>query len=158
MKTRQVVFGLVGIIGLLIAFEVGRRLQASPPRALNANNRLITISASPPPDTGKCEVDFPVVFLRHRAHSIQWASSDNKYWVSFLNLGELIPGYTPENPLDPLEDPVVVDPNNTSKKYHVKLATKYYMYAIFDHDPNTDPNHPCKKASEDHDTGLNVKP
>jgi len=79
MKTRQLGFGLVGIVGLLIAFEVGLHLQ-NPPTSHNPNDRLITISASPAPDTGKCEVDFPVVFLRYnQGHTVQWESNDNQY-------------------------------------------------------------------------------
>jgi hypothetical protein len=157
MKTRQVVFGLVGIIALVIAFEVGRRWNLQMETlTLNPKDRHVTISASPQPDTGKCEVDYPVVFLRQQNH-VQWASSDKKYWVSFLTI-DAPPGYTPENPLVPTDDPVVVDPNHPSKLYNVKLATKYYMYAIFDHDPTADPKNPCKAAVDDHDPGLNVKP
>jgi hypothetical protein len=156
MKTRQVVFGLVGIIGLVIAFEVGRHLQTPLPPTRDPSNRVVTISASPPPDTGKCEVDFPVAFLRQNKH-VQWASNDNKYWVSFLII-DPPPGYTPENPLDPPDDPVIIGPNSASRKYKVKVTTKYYMYAIFDHDPTTNPQNPCKTAIDDHDTGLNVKP
>lgn len=156
MKTRQVVFSLVGIVGLVIAFEIGRHLQIPPPPTRSSHKRLVTISASPPPDTGKCEVDFPVAFLRQNAHSIQWASDDNKYWISFLTI-DPPSGYTPENPLIPPDDPVIVTTNG-SKTYKVKPKTKYYMYAIFDHDPATNPKNPCKAADDDHDTGLNVKP
>jgi len=101
-------------------------------------------------------VDFPVAFLRQHGH-VQWASTDNKYWVSFLTI-DPPPNYTPENPLAPADDPVIVDANNLSKMYNVKLTTKYYMYAIFDHDPTTNPKNPCKTAIDDRDTGLNVKP
>jgi hypothetical protein len=157
MKTRRVVSGLVGIIGLVIAFEVGRHLQTPPSPTRNPNDRLVTISASPPPDVGKCELDYPVAFLRQHGH-IQWASRGNKYWVSFLTIGPPPPNYTPENPLVPADDPVIVDANGSSRMYNVKPKTKYYMYAIFDHDPTTNPNSPCKEATEDHDPGLNVKP
>ena len=157
MKTRQVVFGLVGIIALAVAFEVGRRWNLQMETlTLNPNkDRRVTISASPD-NIGKCEVDYPVAFLRQK-NRVQWASNDNKYWVSFLTI-DAPPGYTPENPLVPTDDPVVVDPNHPSKLYNVKLATKYYMYAIFDHDPTADPKNPCKAAVDDHDPGLNVKP
>ena len=96
MKTRQIVFSLVGIVGLLIAFEVGRHLQAISSTTRSPNDRLVTISASPAPETG-CEVDFPVVFLRQQRHRVQWQSQDKPYWISFLKLDEVIPGYTPEN-------------------------------------------------------------
>jgi hypothetical protein len=156
MKPRQIGFGLVGIVGLVIAFEIGLHLQTPPPSP-NPNNRLITISASPLPDTGKCEVDFPVAVLRYsQNHSVQWASNDNKYWVSFLTIDSPA-GYTPENPLAPPDEPVVIEPHGQSKTYHVKPKAKYYMYAIFDHDPQTNNKNPCKTATDDHDTGLNIK-
>ena len=151
MKTRQLGFGLVGIVGLVIAFEVGLRLQAKH----NPKDRLVTISAAS--ESGKCEVDFPVAVLRYnQGHTVQWASSDNKYWVSFLTIDSPA-GYTPENPLAPPDEPVVVDPHSQPKTYHVKPKTKYYMYAIFDHDPSTNNKNPCKTATDDHDTGLNIK-
>jgi hypothetical protein len=155
MSTRQLGFGLVGVIGLVIAFEIGFRLQTpSPPP--NPNNRLITISASTPPDIGKCEVNFPVAVLRYsQNHTVQWASNDNKYWVSFLTIDPPA-GYTPENPLASA-DPVVIEPHSESSPYKVKPKAKYYMYAIFDHDPATNNKNPCKTATDDHDTGLNIK-
>src|SRR5260370_6283006 len=81
MKTRQLMFSLVGIVGLVIAFEIGFHLQPPPCPAHNPDNRLITISASPSPDIGKCEVDFPVALLRYK-RTVQWAWNDNKYWIS----------------------------------------------------------------------------
>jgi len=156
MKARQLGLGLLGIVGLVIAFEVGLHLQAPPP-SHNPNERLITISASPAPDTGKCDVDFPVVFLRYnQGHTVQWASNDNKYWISFREIADA-PG-TAESPLDTSEDTVIVDLNQPSQKYHVKHKEKYYLYAIFDHDPATNNKNPCKTATDDKDTGLNVKP
>jgi hypothetical protein len=156
MKARQLGLGLVGIVGLVIAFEVGLHLQAPPP-SHNPNERLITISASPAPDTGKCDVDFPVVFLRYnQGHTVQWASNDNKYWISFREIAA--PPGTAESPLDSSEDTVMVDLNQPSQKYHVKHKEKYYLYAIFDHDPATNNKNPCKTATDDKDTGLNVKP
>lgn len=156
MSTRQLGFGLVGVIGLVVAFEIGLHLQtASPPP--NPNNRLITISDSPPPDTGKCEVDFPVAVLRYsQHHSVQWASNDNKYWVSFVSI-DAPARYTSENPLVPPDDPVIIEPHSLSKRYNVKPKMNYYMYAIFDHDPSTNNKNPCKSATDDHDTGLNIK-
>jgi hypothetical protein len=157
MNARRLSFGLVGIVGLVMAFEIGLHLQTPPPPP-NPNNRLVTISASPPPDTGKCEVNFPVAVLRYNQnHSVQWTSSDNKYWISFLTI-DAPSGYTPENPLAPPDDPVVIQAHTVSKIYHVKPKTKYYMYAIFDHDPSTNNKNPCKTATDDHDTGLNIKP
>jgi len=154
MKTRQLGFALVGIIGLVLAFEIGLHLQAPPP-SRNPKDRLVTISASPAPDTRKCEVDFPVVFLRYsRDDSVQWASSDNKYWISFVSEN----GTPVESPLAPPHNPVVIEAHGASKVYHVKPKEGYNMYAIFDHDPATNNQNPCKNASDDHDTGLNIKP
>jgi hypothetical protein len=160
MKTRQLALGLVGIVALVIAFVVGLHLQV--PHPPNPNNRLITISAS---DSGKCDVDFPIAVLHYNQnHSVQWASNDNKYWVSFLIIDfspeyPLPPQpYTPENPLVPPHKSVVIEPHGVSIMYHVKPQMKYYMYAIFDHDPATNPKNPCKYANDEKDTGLNVKP
>jgi hypothetical protein len=155
MKSRQLAFGLVALIALVIAFEVGRRLKMPP--VPTPNNRLITISGSPAPDTGKCEVDFPVAFLRYSRNSVQWASADNKYWISFIMINAP-PNYQPENPLSPPDEPVVVEPHSMSRIYNVKPKAGYYMYAIFDHDPATNSKNPCKAASDDRDTGLNIKP
>ena len=157
MNARQTGFALVGIIGLVIAFEIGIRLRTPPLPSRNPNNRLITISASPAPDVGKCEVDFPVAFLHYQQnHSVQWASNDNKYWVSFLSIDPPA-GYRPENPLAPADDPVVIEPHSQSRQYNIKPKANYYYYAIFDHDPSTNNKNPCKTAIDDRDTGLNIK-
>jgi hypothetical protein len=156
MKTRQLVFGLVGIVGLAIAFVVGLHLQAPPP-SRNPKDRLITISASPGPDAGKCEVDYPVAFLRYnQGHTVQWASTDNQYWISFREIAA--PPGTAESPFENSAYTVIVDSTHPSQKYRLKHKEKYYMYAIFDHDPTLNNQNPCKAANEDHDTGLNIKP
>jgi hypothetical protein len=67
-------------------------------------------------------------------------------------------GYTPENPLAPADDPVALEAHRRSRIYPVKPKTKYYMYAVFDHDPATNSKNPCKSATDDRDTGLNIKP
>src|SRR5262249_31169960 len=150
MKTRQLVLSLVGIVGLVVAFEIGFHLQTSHPS--NPNNRRITISASP--NAGKCGVDFPVAVLNYNQNqSVQWRSLDNKYWITSLSVEPpSSPPYEPENPLVPQDEPVVVEPNGTSKMYHVKAKEKYYMYAIFDHAPATNSKNPCKAATDDRDT------
>lgn len=155
MQTRQLGFALVGIVILVIGFVVGLRFQTSPPSTRNPKDRLITISAA---GTGKCEVDFPVALL-HYDHTVQWASNDNQYWISFLTI-DAPAGYTPENPLVPVpsNEPAVVASHGLSKKYNVIPKTKYYMYAIFDHDPSTNSKNPCKAATDDRDIGLNIKP
>ena len=154
MKTGQVVaLSVVAVVGLVIAFEIGLHLRTLPsPR--NPNARVITISASTK-DASKCEEDYPVAVLHfNQNQSVQWQSLDKKYWISFVTIGPQ-PG---ENPLAPNDDPVSVDANGGSKTYHVKPNEKYYMYAIFDHDPATNNQNPCKTATDDHDPGLNVKP
>jgi hypothetical protein len=161
MKARQLVWTFVGIAGLVIAFVLGLRLRTSTPPARNPMDRLVTISAPPSPETG-CEVDYPVASVRVNVNHIQWESSDNEYWISFKQLGETPPnGYVPESPLVPEQDPVIVPAKSASGKFNVKYDAKradnYYMYAIYDHDPTTNPNNPCKKASVEHDTGVIVK-
>jgi hypothetical protein len=161
MTVRHLVPALAGIAALLIAFLVGRYLLNPTPIARNPADRLVTISASPSPQTG-CEVDYPVASLRENINHIQWGSTDVEYWISFKQLGETPSvGYVPESPLLPQQDPVVVQANNPSRKFTVKYDPKrpenYYMYAIYDHDPSTNPNNPCKKASIEHDTGVIVK-
>lgn len=154
MNARQLGFALVGIVGLVIAFEIGLHLTTAPPLSRNPNNRLITISASPAPDTGKCEVDFPVAFLRYNHnHTVRWASNDNKYWISFVTPD----GHPAESPLI-TDKPVVIEAHGKSAMYNVKPQANYYMYAIFDHDPATNSSNPCKRADDERDTGLNIKP
>ena len=152
MSARQLGFGLLGIVGIALAFVIGLRLR---PPGHNANKRVITISALGP---GKCDVDFPVTVLHYgKGHTVRWASTDNKYWISSISK-ESSSGSGPNNPLVPPDDTVVVDPTQGSSEYHVTSTTNYYMYAIFDHDPTTNNQNPCKSATDDRDTGLNVKP
>jgi len=152
MSARQLGFGLLGVVGIAIAFEIG--LHVRPP-SHDPKKRVITISASGP---GKCDVDFPVTVLHYgKGHTVRWASTDNKYWISSISK-ETPSGPVPDNPLIPSHDTVVVDPTQGSEEYHVKPTNNYYMYAIFDHDPATNSQNPCKAATDDKDTGLNVKP
>jgi hypothetical protein len=161
MKTRQVASSLAGIAALVIAFVLGLYLRTPTPPALNRTDKLVRISASPSPETG-CEVDYPVASLRAGINHIQWASSDKNYWISFKDLRENPDGYVAENPLVPDQDPMIVPAGRLSGKFNVKYDTNrpenYYMYAIYDQDPKTNPNNlPCKKASLEHDTGVIVK-
>lgn len=168
MKVQPLVWTVAGIAALLIAFLIGRHLQGPTPIARNAD-RLVTISVSPTSPTD-CEVDYPVASLKQNVNKIAWVSNDKEYWVSFLPLGENPPGYTPESPLVSQANIVVVPPlsNSPPDKFDVKYdqnhvgincpgCPDYYMYAIYDHDPATNPNNPCKKASIEHDTGVIVK-
>jgi|SRR5262245_36671949 len=151
MSARQLGFGLLGIVGIAVAFVIGLHLR---PPSHDPKKRVITISASGP---GKCDVDFPVTVLHHgKGQTVRWASTDSKYWIS--SISKETPGPTPDNPLVPRDDIVVVDPTQGSSEYGVQATTNYYKYAIFDHDPATNSQNPCKAANDDRDTGLNVKP
>ncbi|MBV9625062.1 MAG: hypothetical protein JOZ14_13905 [Acidobacteria bacterium] len=150
MNIRHIGFGAFLIIALVVGYEAGHV------RLVNSKERIVTISFSD--KAGKCGVDYPVLVVKSKVHSIQWKSTDKRYYVSFLNLG----GSAPQNytvpgqaPLMPPEDPVIVD--GQSRKYVVN-GNGYYYYAIFTHAPTSGSNDPCKRADDDHDTGLNVKP
>ena len=163
MKIRQLVLTVAGIAGLVIAFLVGRYLRVAKS---NPADRTIWISAALPPQTG-CVVNFPVAYLDPNLNQIQWASTDKQYWVRFQPLAESTPGYAPGDPLrpQPQNDTVPVDLNNPSRKFNVQANPNhgdpnkpdYYMYDIYDHDPATNPNNPCKQAPDDRDTGVIVK-
>jgi hypothetical protein len=156
MKMRQVVTGLIALIGLGIAFVVGRYFQR--PVTCPNNTRCITVSAGS--TAGKCSVDYPVAVL-HYTDRVQWFSNDNKYSVTFVNITppagstSLPSGYNPESPLAPPQEPVYFDSSNPSTAFNVKHKSKYYYYAVFDQNY---PNSPCKVSTDDQDTGLNVKP
>jgi len=163
MNMRQLGLTVAVAAGLVIAFLVGQNLKVAK---TNPTDRLVTISVSPTSPT-VCEVDYPVAALRPNANKMQWASAYNQYWISFVTLGETVSGYTPESPLvsGPANGIVAVAANNSSPKFNVKADPShgdpskpdYYMYAIYDHDPATNPNNPCKKASDDRDTGVIIK-
>jgi hypothetical protein len=155
MKIRRVVFGLIGIIGLGIAFGVGRYFQHAP--TCPGNTRCITVSVE---SVGKCQVDYPVANLSYSNEFVQWFSKDDKYSVTFLNVTPpagstpLPLGYSPENPLHPQQEPVYFDQSHPSRAFNLNPKEKYFYYAIFDQNY---PNNPCKASTDDRDTGLNVK-
>jgi hypothetical protein len=158
MKIQRVVFGLIGIIGLGIAFGVGRYFQHAP--TCPDNTRCITVSVE---SAGKCQVNYPVANLSYSNEFVQWFSKDDKYSVTFLNIAPppgypplpTNPPYTPESPLAPPQEPVYFDSSNPSRAFNVKHQVKYYYYAIFDLTYPT--TIPCKVSTDDQDTGLNVK-
>lgn len=155
MKIRQVVTGLIALIGLGIAFGVGRYFQQRT--TCRNNTRCITVFSGS--GAGKCYVDYPVAFLRY-TDRVKWFSNDSKYSVTFVNVTPpagstpLPPGYNPESPLAPPQEPVYFDSSTPSGTFNVKQQDKYYYYAIFDQNY---PNSPCKVSTDDQDTGLNVK-
>jgi hypothetical protein len=162
MKIRQVVFGLLALIGFGIAFGVGRYFQR--PATRPNNTRCITVFAGS--TAGKCYVDYPVAVLHYTDQDtdrVQWFSNDDKYSVTFLNIAPppgypplpTNPPYTPESPLAPPQEPVYFDSSNPSGAFNVKHKDKYYYYAIFDLTHPT--TIPCKVSTDDQDTGLNVK-
>lgn len=166
MKTRQLGFTVAGIVALVIAFLVGRRLPVAKP---SSTDRLVTISLAPNSNT-ECEVDYPVASVREKLNKIEWQSNDQPYWVSFDPLGETPQNYTIKSPLG--SQNVVPVPANSSGKTSGKFKVyydqnhagvncpncpDYYMYAIYDHQPQTNDPNPCKKASVEHDTGVIVK-
>ena len=159
MKLRQAVFGLIALVVLGIAFEVGRYFRANRVNCPN-NTRCITVSADSNP--GKCSVDYPVALLHYQGGDrVEWFSKDHKYSVTFLNVTPppgstpLPTTYSPESPLAPPQEPVPFDSTTPSGLFNVKHKDKYYYYAIFD---QSYPNSPCKVSTDDQDTGLSVKP
>jgi hypothetical protein len=163
MNTRQLLWGLAGVASLAIAFVVGFLVRPTNP----PTNRVVTISATPAPGTG-CEVDYPVASLRDNGiDQIKWVSGDGRpYWISFTQLFDTPQGYTTEDPLTPPQDFVGVSSKYFKVKYDSKHA--YYIYAIYDLNPQTNPpnphsnpptNPPCKSATLDpgSDPGVIVK-
>jgi hypothetical protein len=149
MKLHQVkVFGLVGV-SILLSMQIGcrakHRLVVSNP------DRTVTISVDVD-HAGKCEVDFPVTLVRaSKHHSITWGSEDNNYWIKFDSGG---------SPIDPSNKSISIPGlgSNGPNPIPPSATIKYYKYAIYLADPDTNSNAPeCKAADDDHDTGVNVK-
>lgn len=154
MKSRQVVTGLIALIGLGIAFGVGRYFQRRATVTCPNNTRCISVFVGS--TAGKCSVDYPVASLHYTdqdSDRVQWFSRDDKYSVTFLNVTP-VAGYTPVSPLVPPQEPVYFDPSNPSRAFNVIHRDGYYYYAIFDQNY---PNSPCKVSTDDRDTGLSVK-
>lgn len=116
------------------------------------SDRQVTIAVSPD-DATKCEVDFPITFVRVRNNSkIRWASDDNAYTVHFVSYPG---GPSPENPFNPPSNDVQVPAGQKSAQQRIQSngSGAYYKFEI--HDAN---NNVCKTADDDRDTGLNIKP
>jgi len=154
MRLRQAVFGLIALVVLGIAFGVGRYFQPQPRPITLSDHQIRVASAS-----SGCEVNTPVVVMHYPNDRIQWLSNDYQYTIDFTkidppsNSPPLPPGYVKETPLDPPDNPVTIDKNHPSRFFHVKHQAKYYYYAIYGQSQNL-----CKISTDDHDTGLNVKP
>ena len=169
MKRQHItVLGLVGIVTLAL-------LQAGCCRRLNeisliekivrntndrvvrdTKDKVVTISVSLD-DASKCDVDYPVTFLRIRKdHTITWASADQRYFVLFQ--GNVVPVGTTSGTSRNIPVPAGGDTGRLIIKIDPSQAG-YFQYAIYTVDPIKNPTaNPCKKYDEDHDTGLNVKP
>jgi len=138
---------------------IGCERASTPQRAaifVTSNpHRLVTISVSKE-DPQKCEVDYPSVLVRSsKHHTIAWAAEDNEYWIKFDAGG---------SPIDPANRAIDVPRGSqTSPPFDIPdtATLKYYKYAIYTSNPDTNPANPpptpCKNADDDHDTGLNVK-
>jgi hypothetical protein len=97
-------------------------------------------------------VDFPVTLVRYsKKHAITWQSEDNDYWIKFDSGG---------SPIDPSNKSIRVPGGGSNGPNLIprSAALKYYQYAIYLADPDANSQAPvCKKADDDHDTGVNVK-
>jgi hypothetical protein len=116
------------------------------------SDRLVTIAVSPD-DASKCEVDFPIAFVRVRNNTkIRWKSDDNAYTVHFVSYPG---GPSPENPFNPPTNDVYVPAGQKSPQQRIQNSRPgaYYKFEIRDAN-----NSVCKTADDDHDTGLNIKP
>lgn len=149
MRTRRfVTFGLFAVLACVSAFVSCKQRLAN--YTFNSN-RLVTIEISPE-NASKCDVDFPVAFMRMRNNNkIGWASADNAYTVHFVSYAG---GPSPENPFNPSVNDVQVPAGGKSALQQLQNTPSggYYEYEI--HDAN---NNVCKTADDDRDTGLNIK-
>jgi hypothetical protein len=156
MKIRQVVIGLIGLISLGIAFGVGRYFRPIP---LVKHDWDLYVS-SDPKTTGHCLVSSPIQLMSYTNDRVRWLSEDNKYRVDFTSITTPIPPdpithqpYTQESPLEPSADHVPFEKGSPTRYYNVHQKENYYYYQIVDQSTGN----PCKVATEDRDTGLNVK-
>jgi hypothetical protein len=156
MKIRQVVIGLIGLIALGISFGVGRYFRPIP---LVNHDWDIYVSKDPNSTTGHCLASSPIQLMSYNNDRVRWLSEDNKYRVDFTDITTPIPPdpvsgtYQQESPLEPTADHVPFDQGSPTRKFNVHHKVKYYYYQIVDQSTGN----PCKIATEDRDTGLNVK-
>ena len=104
--------------------------------------RIVAVTTAP----GVCEVDYPVVVVHAAKHTLHFISDDQStpFWVNF------------PNPVSTSPIPVTPDSGMLSV-----TGQGYYQYEIWDqYNPNVIPPtyHVCKSSTDDHDTGVNVKP
>jgi hypothetical protein len=152
MKARHAGLGLVGIV-FFIALQISCNNQGSNPNRPAGNpHRVVTISSAAIGVSNPCEVDFPVTLLRiSKNHTIAWKAEDHDYWIAFdLNKSPIgANNIKITNGAKSVDFPITIGPSSAD----------YFKYAVYDSDPNGNPApKPCKLATDDHDTGLNVKP
>jgi hypothetical protein len=102
MKIRQVVIGLIGLIGLGIAFGVGRYFRPTP-LAIHPPDFDIYVR-SDPAVAGKCLVTTPIVLMSYTNDRVRWVAEDTQYHqysVEFINITPP-PNYPPIPATTPL--------------------------------------------------------
>lgn len=119
-------------------------------------NRVVTISSSGDNVSNPsfpCEVDYPVTFLRTRTdknHTIKWVAADHDLWVVFDK--------TTGSPVGAKSFKIIKGQEAGPFPMTSTSPTGYFLYAIYDSDPNsTPPPTPCLAATADRDTGVIVK-
>lgn len=105
--------------------------------------RWVTIQVG---GTHGCEVDYPVAVVYISKHYPRWASNDNEYWIHFVQ---------PGSPFS--ANPIHVPAGGKSDQLDLTGQPNYYYYEIVTRDPATNTQKTCKDATDEHDTGLNVK-
>jgi hypothetical protein len=129
VKPRNVIaLGLVAI-ATLMAIQTGCGRGSISNVVAGNPHRVVTISSVSPGVSNPCEVDFPVTLLRiSKNHTITWAAEDHDYWILF--------------------DRGNGSPIGANKIFVAKGGrTSQFPITIS----------PCKRADDEHDTGLNVK-
>jgi hypothetical protein len=153
MKERHTGLDLAGIfIIILIALQPSCHKEGSNANILAGNpHRVVTISSSSTGVSNPCEVDFPVTLLRiSKQHTIAWAAEDHDFWIAF--------DPSKRTPIG-TNNIKVASGTQTSAFPITSSSAGYFMYAVYDSDPSSNPSaKPCKVATDERDTGLNVKP
>lgn len=151
MKVRHTGLDLLAIL-ILVAVQLACHKEGPNANILAGNpHRVVTISSSSTGVSNPCEVDFPVTLLRiSKRHTIAWAAEDHDFWVVF----------DPSNGSPIGANSIKVPSGTETNPFPITSSSAgYFMYAVYDSDPSSNPPpKPCKAAADDRDTGLNVKP
>lgn len=156
MKSQRTIALGISSLVILVAVIAGCSrgiLGESVKTFIRGPHRVVTIS-SRDGSSNPCEVDYPITLLRMRkSHTIAWYADDHDYWVYFDNGSPIVQG----------TNPIYVQRGATPTNYSVTLPAAsqkmYFTYAVYDSPPglNPSPNAACQSATDDHDTGVNVK-